>query len=152
MANGSSADADSILLVEGQDDLHVVRHMWHSSSETLTFCIREKQSVEGLLRGIRGEIVAEDRTAVGIVADANDNIDARWRAVTDRLRDAGINPPDTPTFGGTIIDSNPRVGVWLMPDNQTPGELEDFIAAMIPSDDAVWPLSESYIEGIPVVL
>ena len=37
-----------------------------------------------------------------------------------------------------------------MPNNESPGELEDFVAAMIPQGDAVWPLSEAYIEGIPV--
>ena len=36
-----------------------------------------------------------------------------------------------------------------MPDNESHGELEDFVAQMIPKDDPVWPLSKSYIEGIP---
>ena len=36
-----------------------------------------------------------------------------------------------------------------MPDNRSPGELEDFIADMIPGDDSVWPLSQAYIDGIP---
>lgn len=36
-----------------------------------------------------------------------------------------------------------------MPDNRAPGELEDFIARMIPKNDAVWPLSQAYVEGIP---
>ena len=36
-----------------------------------------------------------------------------------------------------------------MPDNTSAGELEDFVAQMIPTEDPVWPLSLSYIEGIP---
>ena len=36
-----------------------------------------------------------------------------------------------------------------MPDNTEPGELEDFVAKMIPASDTVWPLSQSYIDGIP---
>ena len=59
-----------------------------------------------------------------------------------------------PDRDGTIIletEDLPRVGVWLMPDNESAGELEDFVARMIPGDDPVWPLSESYIEGIPLV-
>lgn len=61
--------------------------------------------------------------------------------------------PGSPDLSGIIIpetDDLPRVGVWLMPDNQSTGELEDFVSEMIPSDDAVWPLSEDYIEGIPL--
>ena len=48
------------------------------------------------------------------------------------------------------MDVSPRVGIWLMPDNNSPGEIEDFIAMMIPCNDAVWPLSETYIDSIPV--
>ena len=36
-----------------------------------------------------------------------------------------------------------------MPNNRLRGELENFIAGMIPLDDRVWPLSEAYIDGIP---
>ena len=36
-----------------------------------------------------------------------------------------------------------------MPDNQSTGELEDFIQRLIPADDAVWPRAEGYIDGIP---
>ena len=43
----------------------------------------------------------------------------------------------------------PRVGIWLMPDNQSLGELEDFVAQMIPDNDPVWPLSQDYIDRIP---
>lgn len=55
---------------------------------------------------------------------------------------------------GTIIYENyqagiPRIGIWIMPNNAASDGLEDFIAAMMPSNDPVWPLSEGYIESIP---
>ena len=37
-----------------------------------------------------------------------------------------------------------------MPDNESPGELEDFVRRMIPTDDPVWPRSEGYVDRIPV--
>ena len=37
-----------------------------------------------------------------------------------------------------------------MPNNMSSGELEDFVAAMIPKGDPVWPLSEAYVDDIPV--
>ena len=145
---GVSSD-ERVLLVEGQDDRHVVRHIRHLISPMPAFSILEKGGKDPLLASIHGEILVEGRTAVGILVDANDNLQARWQAVSNRLRDAGITPPAAPASGGTIIDGSPRVGVWLMPDNRSPGELEDVIAKMIPSGDPVWPLSESYIECIP---
>ena len=36
-----------------------------------------------------------------------------------------------------------------MPDNKSPGELEDFIEKMIPPSDRIWPLSRGYIRSIP---
>ena len=101
------------------------------------------------MSGIPGEIIAEGRVAVGILIDANDNLQSRWEAVASRLRKAKIAPPAYPTPDGTIIDSIPRVGVWLMPDNKSSGELENFVERMIPSSDPAWPLSENYVDGIP---
>ncbi len=36
-----------------------------------------------------------------------------------------------------------------MPDNKSPGELEDFALNMIPANDDVWPNSQKYIDDIP---
>ena len=35
-----------------------------------------------------------------------------------------------------------------MPNNRSPGELEDFVKTMLPDGDPVWPSSEAYIDGI----
>lgn len=150
MANGESSAQGRVLLVEGPNDMHVVAHLWRRyRGIDPNFCISVKGSVEKLLQSIRGEILNDERTAVGILVDADDFPINRWQSVDDRLKKAEITHQGNPTPSGIIIESNPRVGVWLMPDNQNPGELEDFIKAMIPSNDPVWPLSESYIDGIP---
>ena len=155
MANGGDpSPGNRILLVEGQDEMHVVRHVCESYALTPPFTISPIGGIDPLLRGIRSEISVEGRTVVGILVDANDNLQSRWQSVTDKLRAANIKPPSGPASNGTIIESRPRestprVGIWLMPDNESPGELEDFIAGMIPSGDPVWPMSEDYIEGIP---
>ena len=151
MVNGGDRSPEKrVLLVEGVDDLHVVRHIRESNSLPESFCIRQKCGRPNLLKGIRSEILAEGRIAVGIVVDANNNSQSRWQSIADKLKTAGITTPAGPDFNGTIIGGQPRVGIWLMPDNESPGELEDFIASMIPSGDPVWPMSEDYIEGIPV--
>ncbi len=36
-----------------------------------------------------------------------------------------------------------------MPDNGSPGELEDFIEAMIPASDTVLPRARHYVDSIP---
>ena len=138
-----------VLLVEGYDDVSVVRNLCRSISGMPSFQIIHKGGWDELRKSIRGEVVTEGRTAVGIVADANDSLDGRWQAIVNRLKDAGITAPARPTPCGTIISSMPRIGIWVVPDNNSEGDLEDFVAGMIPSTDQVWPLSENYIDGIP---
>ncbi len=156
-----------VLLVEGQDDKHVVRHLCKQHQSTLSFfipdkddpqvtvsdrqaiSIEDKGGIELLLESINLEIQVSGRQAVGILVDANSDLAARWDEVTGRLQKAGIKFPKSPSPDGTIIQAKPRIGIWLMPDNTSAGELEDFVTKMIPTEDPVWPLSLSYIEGIP---
>ena len=140
---------DRVLLVEGPNDKHVVRHLCNFHEEMPEFWILDKEGIEVLLEAIGSEIQAPGRKAVGILVDANDDLDARWRTVANRLREENIEVPSNPEPTGTIIDSTPRIGIWLMPNNTAPGELENFVSEMIPDDDPVWPLSVNYIDGIP---
>lgn len=140
-----------VLLVEGRNDRHVVEHVYRKRFESKPpFAVRDKEGFSRLSESIGPELKAPDREVVGIIADANDDLTARWRAITDRLRNAcpGIEIGD-PEPNGTIAGREPRVGIWLWPDNESGGELEDFVARMIPGDDPVWPLSKCYIQGIP---
>ena len=138
-----------VLLVEGQDDKHIVDHLRRIHTSIPDFSILAKGGIAPLLRSIEAEISAPNRQTLGILVDANDDLRDRWRAVTDRLRKSDIHAPTDLDADGTIIECTPRIGIWLMPDNQARGELENFIAGMIPNDDVVWPLSQAYVDGIP---
>ena len=140
---------ERVLLVEGQDDEHVVRHISNRFEEVPEFSILQKGGKENLLGDLGLEILAPARKAIGLLVDANDETAARWSAVSRRLREHGVEAPDRPGEGGTILGGSPRIGIWLMPDNQSPGELEDFVSEMIPEADPVWPRAERYIEDIP---
>ena len=96
MANDGDASSDNrVLLVEGRDEMHVVCHLCESNSMTPTFTVSPKGGIDPLLNGIRSEISVEGRAVVGIVVDANDNLQSRWQSVADRLRAASIEmPPD----------------------------------------------------------
>lgn len=145
-----------VLLVEGADDEHVVYHLRARSGENLEFEVIPKDGIDGLLSSVEVEINVPDRKVMGILIDADDDVAARWCAVTNRLKQAksSLQIPPQPDPDGTVLHENPqdripRIGIWMMPNNESPGELEDFIARMIPGGDAVWPLSEKYIACIP---
>ena len=137
MAPPPSQPIDRVLLVEGQDDKHIVLQLCERHQSTRSFFIDDKGNIDQVLESIALEIKAPDRQAVGILVDANDDRTRRWAAVQNRLRRAGITSPQSPDPDGTIIQANPRIGIWLMPDNTSAGELEDFVAKMIPDNDPV---------------
>ena len=144
------SQSECVLLVEGQDDRHVVEHLyWKRFEAKPPFDVVDKEGYSNLHAAIVPEVIAPDRQAVGIVVDADDDPGSRWTAVTNRLRKAcpGVKFGDL-SPNGTIIYAAPRIGVWLWPDNGSVGEIEDFVTKMIPLDDPVWPLSGRYIEDI----
>ena len=142
-----TSDRDRVLLVEGRNDQRVVDSLRRSLGDVPSFDVQDRGGIDPLLKSISVEVKAPDRQVVGIVVDANDNPAGRWQAISDRLTPE-FALPDEPEVGGTIIGVDQRIGVWLMPDNRCPGELEDFVISMIPDDDPVWPQAQRYIEEI----
>ena len=153
MAAHPDRPSDRVLLVEGTNDQYVAIHLWQKrrGTDTTPFRVLEKGGFDPLRDSLTSEIKAQDRIVLGIVVDANGNAGGRWAEVADQLRLAGVNAPDRPAAEGTIIQPSgrvPCVGVWIMPDNQSSGEIEDFVRTMIPQHDPIWPLSDAYITGI----
>ena len=140
---------ERVLLVEGPDDEHVVSHLCARQPNMPEFKIKQKGGINELANAIEGEIKVSGRQSVGVLVDANADPSARWQSITDRLRAAGVNAPARMRAEGSVILGQPRVGIWLMPNNQNPGEIEDFVHTLIPNDDPVWPLATQYIDGIP---
>lgn len=141
-----------VLLVEGRDEEHAIKRLCEHSETIPEITIISRGGIDPLLKSVSGEIAVSGRVAVGIVADANDNLEARWQAIRSRLRENNIEAPNNPDPTGTVIEGSsrsPRIGVWLMPDNKSSGELENFIEEMIPDEDVIWPLSKAYIDSIP---
>jgi len=144
--------ATQILLVEGVDDEHVVKHIWtFNQNESLPFQIKSLDGIDNLIRSIHVELKLEGIETLGIVVDANDDIDKRWNQVTEGIQKSGnnITVPSHPHEHGTVIPSTPRIGIWMMPDNQSKGELESFVHRLIPKKDKIWPRTQRYLADIP---
>ena len=144
---------ERVLLVEGPDDEHVVRQLCRRQSVP-DFSIKVAGTVETLLSTVGAEMLAPGRESVGVLIDADDNLQGRWDELVERLSEEGIRIPALPNPAGTIVNivDGPPIGIWVMPDNGSSGELEDFVQKMIPAGDAVWPKSQAYINQIPVEL
>jgi hypothetical protein len=144
-----------ILLVEGTDDEHVLKHLCGQRDVQALDEIKPQGSVERLLESFPVRLKESDIEALGVVIDADTNIAARWGSLRHRLTAAGYpNVPDQPAPAGTILTPPPatglpRVGVWIMPDNQTRGILEDFLRFLVPPGSALFTHVQSSVAGIP---
>ena len=158
MATSNPVSTSGLLVVEGRSDEHAIYHLCRRANPGLLESdnFHDGKSFQGVLNTIRGFVNQEAIGAVGFVVDADDAPIDHWQQVVDRIAAANdeIRLPQSPDPNGTVIPEDPaigspRIGIWVMPDNVSNGELEDFVRQMIPAGDPVWPSAVDYIDGIP---
>ncbi len=143
-----------ILLVEGKDDKHVIINLCAERCVP-DFTIQAMEGIERLLTSFPTQLEGSDIGVLGVVVDADTDLSARWHSLRDRLVEKGYqHVPDEPDPTGAILcpprDSLlPRVGVWIMPDNQTNGTLEDFLRFLVPDGSRLFEHVESSVDSIP---
>jgi hypothetical protein len=138
----------SELRVEGDDDQHSIIHLLRRNG--IDFDVRpwppgwptiEKAGgYSELLSSVETAVRLGSGRVVGFVLDADRPLRNRWDAVKARLARVGIETPDDPQPAGLVGQSQQyrtRVGVWLMPDNQNDGNLEDFLRTLIDENDGL---------------
>lgn len=132
-------DGPNILLTEGKNDCHVILALCKFYDLPKNFGINDCGSDEKALKKFNALLNKEETEIIGIVIDAdNPHLSAKWDAVKHTLTQRGIHLiPDKPNAHGTIIPASatsPRIGIWLMPDNQANGMLEDFCQQLVNPD------------------
>lgn len=140
------------LLVEGSDDLHLVKNVLRAHGLILDPGreIHDCGGVKTLLDDSLPLHLRGSYDAIGVIVDADLDIESRWQSICTRLTTAGYIVPAVPLREGLIVDTHPPVGgVWLMPDNSLPGTLEDFAARLIDPADDLWPLAKESVARLP---
>ncbi len=140
-----------VLLVEGKDDYHSVLAL-ANHYQLPAFDIVAKDGINNLLEALPTHLKASDLKALGILVDADTDLPARWHSLHDILMRTGYLLPERPDIRGTVVrcPDLPAVGIWLMPNNQFPGILEDFVAGLVPVGDALWRYAQHCVDAIPV--
>jgi hypothetical protein len=145
-----------ILLVEGSDDEHVLKNICGMRGVPLLDEIKNHEGVVQLLQSIPVRLnLSQDGDIVGVVIDADANIASRWQSLREALNRLGYQSiPTTPAPEGTIVPPPegtilPRVGIWIMPDNQTDSILEDFLRFLVPEESPLFEHVQSSVAAIP---
>lgn len=132
---------EQILLVEGENDCHVVLALWQAyqrpPKESFGIFQCGGDDKNRLLKQLNSLIQSslsgvETTRTLGVVMDADKpDVAARWQQIRDKLRHYPYAFPPTPAAEGTVIPpyekDAPRLGFWLMPNNRDAGMLEDFL-------------------------
>ena len=84
---------------------------------------------------MEAESKASGLEALGVVVDADGDAAARWNQLRTWCSSEFEELPDRiPEEGLVVRSAGPRFGVWIMPDNQFSGALEDLLVRLIPDD------------------
>lgn len=137
-----------LLLVEGKNDLHVFYNIFEKHTVKQSFKPEGKEG-DGIYASIP-IYLKTDLSTLGVVIDADENINAKWDKLKNIFKSSGYNLPKQPTQNGTIVkkDNSPTIGIWIMPDNDTNGMLEDFVKQLVPDDDLLMEYVEESLEKL----
>jgi hypothetical protein len=143
----------NILLVEGDDEKRVIPYImdehvvWGDKPDDWAAEIRSQGGIDDLLdpSNIETEARVPGRKALGIVVDADDQFDSRWQSVRNCCLAIAADFPEELPPDGLVHQSahGLRIGVWIMPDNQSRGMLETFLRHLVvPSHAALWAFAQ----------
>jgi hypothetical protein len=138
------------LLVEGNDDQHVIWALCKKFDIPETFDVVDCEGIDKLYEAIPVRFKQSGIQTIGIIIDADTEINKRWLGVKDILSKLGFIPPDDILSTGLILSKEPgiKVGVWLMPDNHLNGMLEDFISFLVSPNDELLPIVDATLAEI----
>lgn len=145
------------LVVEGYDDLYTVREImrtrieWPGANESeYPVYIDIGKSVKEILNKDYIGVLLKSSTirTLGIMIDADDQGAGRRYQSLYNLTSASF--PEMPTAlppDGLIVRnrSQRRLGIWIMPDNRSKGDLETFLRDLVP-DQPLWNYAEGCTE------
>ncbi len=124
-----------MIVTEGSNDMHVIaalcmKHEVQEGAFTIYDGGSDSQAIKFFNTSLMGSVPPE---VMGIVIDAdNPSLEKKWHVLRESLISLGYMVPERPEPNGTVIEHRnmPKVGVWLMPDNQVDGMLENFCEKM----------------------
>ncbi len=140
----------SQLLVEGNDDQHVIWALCVKFKLEENFEVVDCKGIDKLYEQIPVRFKQSEISTIGIIIDADADLKGRWTSLKSLLLQQGFDIPEKLPTNGLILtnEANKRIGVWIMPNNDLNGMIEDFIAFLVPKDDKLLPIVNSTLKEI----
>jgi 5S rRNA maturation endonuclease (ribonuclease M5) len=134
-----------ILIVEGKNDELFFKALCEKIgiNNIQIISLSGKDNLESKLKAIKNTSGFPTVKSIGIIMDADDNPTSTFQKIQNALRQIGLPAPQNPfqfNNKGKI-----KVGIAIIPDENTAGELEDLCIKVIENDPAFCCV-EKYIE------
>jgi len=141
---------DQKLLVEGNDDQHVIWALCEKYKVLETFDIVDSNGIDNLFLQLPIRFKQFGVRSIGMIIDADVNISDRWVMIQGILQKNGFSSGISNKQKGLIAANGNgfKIGVWIMPNNLINGMLEDFIKFLIPEEDALIPIVNTTLENV----
>ena len=144
----------SLLLVEGRSEENAIREFYKQWKIDINFDISSEGYITQLKTYFKMHLKSSNiLRKLWVIIDADASYACAWQSIRDILERSGkYNPPLQLCSNGLIltpIDENDLVvGVWIMPNNQDVGMLEDFMMEIIPEDNMLLHEAETVLTNI----
>ena len=136
------------LIVEGKDDLYSILHLLRRTGVLQKEATEQSSPIEIIPVNSKRRLIDDIRTrwkqagvkSIGYVLDADDaaselkGVVPTWDAIRHRLTQIPVDSETSISihgFTGQVGTEGPRIGIWIMPDNQRDGAIEDFLISLI---------------------
>lgn len=120
----------SVLLLEGNDDCNIINKFCKDNNIKINFGFCNCQSDSQVLSKLKALLRESNQPEViGIILDADNDINARYQEIIgSKVGEFYKKLPDNMPKTGLIHVENglPKLGIWIMPNNQDNGALEEF--------------------------
>ena len=128
-----------LLLVEGRDEENFfeafLRHLGISGIQVLSY--RGKNNLGNRLEVYVDVPSFAQIQSIGIVRDADGSAHSALQSVQSSLRSVGLPAPQNFLEPAGDLPDSPRVAVFIMPDNASPGALENLCLTALADDPAM---------------
>jgi hypothetical protein len=138
------------LLVEGNDDQHVIWALCEKFTVTENFDVIDCEGITKLYEQLPVRFKQAQVNTIGLIIDADSEIKDRWKSISALLSLQGFTIPQEIPIEGLILKNNLgfKIGVWIMPNNNENGMLEDFISFLVPKEDKILPIVNDTLTNI----
>ena len=132
-----------LLIVEGKEDELFFSAFCHhlGLNDIQVLSIGGKTNLPSNLKALKKATNFSQVTALGIIRDADEDANAAFQSVCSALQHAGLPKPPKPM---TPSSERPRVSVMILPDDQSPGALEDVCLKAIAGTPAMRCVDEFF--------